>query len=392
MNLYLQTRRGLEVVKTSRVSNPGAPAHTSIGLNDFTRLWADVGSQAEAAFSRVGQRGFYVLGQEVADFEQALADYSGVAHVCGCASGLDAIELGLRAGGLQPGQPVLTTPLSAFATTLAILRAGGRPLFVDVDQDGLMDLDAAEQALQADPELRAVVPVHLYGRSLDLDRLERLRRQFNLLLVEDMAQSVGASWQGRPVGSVGQSAALSFYPTKNLGCLGDGGAVLSNDPEIAQRCRGLRDYGQTAKYVHAEPGLNSRLDELQAALLHHAMLPRLKHWTERRRELAQQYQDGIKHPRVTLPRPCQESVWHLYVVQTEQRESLREHLAACGIGSAVHYPLLISEQQALRGVPVSPPTPRAEQMARTVLSLPIHPYLSEAEVRAVIDAVNGWKA
>ena len=372
------------------MNSPSATQDTPIPLNDFTRMWAEVGSQAEEAFAQVGRRGWYVLGQEVAAFETALASYSGLEHACGCANGLDAIELGLRAQDLRPGQPVLTTPLSAFATTLAFLRAGGRPVFVDVDEDGLLDLELAEQALRAQGDLRAMVPVHLYGRSLDLDRLEALKEGYGLLMVEDMAQTVGATWKGRPVGSVGPLAALSFYPTKNLGCLGDGGAVLGHDRELAERCRALRDYGQTSKYVHAELGMNSRLDEVQAAVLHHAMLPRLEGWTRRRRELARLYAEGITHPKVLLPTPCEESVWHLYAVRADDREGLRRHLAARGIQSAVHYPLLISEQQALRGVPPSPPTPNAARLARTVLSLPIHPYLSDAEAALVVDAVNEW--
>lgn len=363
-----------------------------VKLNDFGRVWEDVGALVQAAFSRVGASGWYVLGPEVAAFEAALADHSRTLLTVGCASGLDAIELALRALDLRPGQPVLTTPLSAFATTLAILRAGGRPVYVDVDDDGLLDLDQAEEVLRRDNQLKFMVPVHLYGRCLDLHRLTSLRDEFQLKLVEDMAQAVGASSQGLPVGSVGQMAALSFYPTKNLGCLGDGGAVLTNDSAFANRCRSLRDYGQTSKYVHAELGLNSRLDEVQAAIMKQAFLPRLADWTERRRAIAREYGQRISHPVVKLPTASEESVWHLYPVRAEHRDDLMNHLAEHGVQSAVHYPILIPDQEAMRDVPPSPPTPKAAEWARTVLSLPVHPYLSDTEVQQVIDAVNSWSA
>ena len=374
------------------MKSSGVSGHNVVKLNDFGRVWEDVGTLVQAAFSRVGASGWYVLGPEVAAFEAALADHSRTLHAVGCASGLDAIELGLRALDLRPGQPVLTTPLSAFATTLAILRAGGRPVYVDVDDDGLLDLNQAEQAMRSDPQLQFMVPVHLYGRCLDLHRLTSLRDEFQLKLVEDMAQAVGASSQGEPVGSVGQMAALSFYPTKNLGCLGDGGAVLTNDSAFADRCRSLRDYGQTSKYVHFEPGLNSRLDEVQAAIMKQAFLPRLGDWIERRRAIAREYGQRITHPLVKLPSVSQESVWHLYPVRAEHRDDLMNHLTQQGVQAAVHYPILIPDQEAMRGVPPSSPTPKAAEWARTVLSLPIHPYLGDTEVQQVVDAVNSWSA
>ena len=373
------------------MTSPGAQGLAeTVRLNDFERLWNEAGAQAERAFTQVGARGWYVLGQEVADFEQELASFSHLSHAVGCASGLDAIELGLRALDLRPGQRVLTTPLSAFATTLAILRAGGVPAYVDVDENGLLDLDQARQALEKDPDLRAMVPVHLYGRCLDLDRLAQLKQEFGLALVEDMAQAVGASWNGQPVGSVGQVSALSFYPTKNLGCLGDGGAVLTTDLKLAERCRSLRDYGQTSKYVHAELGLNSRLDEVQAAIMRQAFLPRLADWTARRRAIAREYGTRISHGQISLPSACDGSVWHLYPVRTEARDSLMEHLAKQGVQSGIHYPVLITDQDAMRAGGPYAETPKAREWARTELSLPIHPYLSEEEVGRVVDAVNAW--
>ena len=219
-------------------------------MNDFSRQWQEIGADCMSAVERVGRSGWYVLGREVSTFETQLAAFCGVKHAVACANGLDAIEIALRAMGLQQGQKVLTTPLSAFATTLAIHRAGGEPVFVDVDHSGNLDLGEAEKALAADRDIRFMVPVHLFGHAVDLDRLEALRDRFDLQIVEDAAQAIGASFKGRVVGSVGQAATLSFYPTKNLGALGDGGALLTNDPELASRFLNLRDYGQTAKYVH----------------------------------------------------------------------------------------------------------------------------------------------
>ena len=361
-----------------------------IGLNDFTRQWAQVGEAAQAAFRQVGQSGRYVLGKEVELFEQELAKFASLPHAIGCASGLDAIEIGLRALNLQPGQKVLTTPLSAFATTLAILRAGGTPTFIDVDEHGLLDLNLAEQALESDPCLKFLVPVHLYGRSLDLPRLQHLKDKYQLDIVEDAAQAIGATHQGKPVGSVGQVTAISFYPTKNLGCMGDGGAVLTSDPALEKRCRTLRDYGQTSKYVHAELGLNSRLDEVQAAILRQALLPELSTWTDRRKAIAERYLRTINHPEVQLPTADDEAVWHLFPVRSNRRDSLMAHLRSHQIQSAVHYPGLIPEQEAMRDVPPSPPTPTALITARTVLSLPIHPFLTDSEIERVASAVNAW--
>lgn len=365
-------------------------------LNDFKRQWAECGPAALAAVARVGASGWYVLGREVVAFEQALAAWWGLPAAVGVASGLDAIEVALRALDLRPGAPVLTTPLSAFATTLAIHRAGGRAVFVDTDPSGLLDLDAAEAYLAAHPDVRTLVPVHLYGRCLDLDRLQALRDRFELRVVEDCAQSHGASWSGRPCGSVGQLAATSFYPTKNLGALGDGGALLTATPALEQRARALRDYGQSAKYVHDLVGLNSRLDELHAAILRDAFLPRLTTWTERRRAIAARYEaelSGAPGLRLLEAPPASASVQHLFPVQVPagRRAALQAVLQAEGVATAVHYPRLIPDQPAARelGCLAAAPLPRARALADGELSLPIHPYLTDDEVGRVVRAVRG---
>jgi dTDP-4-amino-4,6-dideoxygalactose transaminase len=360
-------------------------------LNDFQRQWADTRADVLAAVEQVGASGWYILGKSVQSFEAALAATFGLPHAVGCASGLDAIELGLRALGLRAGEPVLTTPLSAFATTLAIVRAGGVPVFADVDDHGLIDLAACEALCG---QIRFFVPVHLYGQSLDLDRLRALRDRFDLRIVEDCAQSISAERDGTRAGSVGQIAATSFYPTKNLGALGDGGAVVTGDAALARACASLRNYGQSARYVHDLPGLNSRLDELHAAILERAFLPRLPAWTDRRREIARRYLARIVHPAVrTLPMAGRPS-WHLFptFVAAEARPGFQRFLETRGVQTAIHYPRLIPEQQALDAVAQrsAGPLDNAQRLADTEVSLPIHPYLDDAELDIVVAAVNDW--
>jgi dTDP-4-amino-4,6-dideoxygalactose transaminase len=366
-------------------------------LNDFQRQWTATATDVMSAVGSVGESGWYILGKQVEAFERDLGTWVQRRHAIGCANGLDAIEIALRALGLQPGQKVLTTPLSAFATTLAVLRAGGVPVFVDVDATGLLDLDLAERELKRDPSLKFLLPVHLFGQAQDLDRLQAIAAS-GVHVIEDMAQAIGARSGKRQVGSVGRISATSFYPTKNLGALGDGGAMFTDDDALAGTCRALRDYGQTAKYVHDQQGLNSRLDELHAAILGKAFLPRLEGWTARRAQVAAKYLAGMRNAAVTpLPAPRgSTSVWHLFPVQVaaSKRAAFAQHLKQAGVHTAVHYPRIIPDQGALRGVPfeVRGELPRARALADGELSLPIHPFLTDVEVQRVIDAVNAWAA
>jgi dTDP-4-amino-4,6-dideoxygalactose transaminase len=364
--------------------------------NDFKRQWDEVSEAVLGAVRRVGSSGWYILGQEVDRFEKALAEFWGVDHVVGTGNGLDALEIGLRCLGLRPNDKVLTTPLSAFATTLAILRAGGVPVFTDVDDTGAVDLAQCREHLERDSSIRYFVPVHLYGIPLDLEQLAQLQRDFSLQVVEDCAQSIGASINIHRAGTIGQVAATSFYPTKNLGALGDAGAVLTNDSEVAVAARELRDYGQSARYVHSRLGLNSRLDELHAAILHDAFLLRLKTWTEKRRAIAQRYLREIRNPALELLRgpSAANAVWHLFpvLVSPESRANFRAHLESGGIVTGIHYPHLIPDQTALAGVPFEKTgaLENAIRFSRSEVSLPIHPFLSEDEVETVIAACNNW--
>ena len=367
-----------------------------IPLNDFKRQWLDTREDALAAFEAIGASGWYILGSEVREFEEALARYWGLPHMVGVASGLDAIELSLKALGCGPGDKVLTTPLSAFATALAILNLGAVPVFVDTDPYGQIDLDACQAALESRPDIRYFVPVHLYGHALDIPRLQELRRRFDCRMVEDCVQSIGACFRGNATGSAGHMSALSFYPTKNLGALGDGGAILTGDEDLAHRARMLRDYGQSAKYRHELVGYNSRLDELHAGLLRRVSLGRLPAWTEARRRIAAAYIDGIRNPAIQVPgAPAgSHSCWHLFpvLVDPDRKRDFMSWLAARGIASGEHYPISIPDQPAMREVQfeVIGDLPTAHRICRSEVSLPIHPYLLDNEVAQVIDACNQW--
>lgn len=360
-----------------------------VAANDFARQWQDIGADALAAVERVGESGWLILGEEVDAFERELAEWWGIPHAVGVASGLDALEIGLRCAGIGLGAKVLTTPLTAFATTLAILRAGAAPVWCDIDDSGGLDLEQAEAAIAADEEIEAVLPVHLYGHPLDPAGLRQLGEQ-GVTVIEDCAQSAGAARDGAPSGTVGLAAATSLYPTKNLGAMGDGGVLLTADAEVAVRARRLRDYGQSARYEHSELGLNSRLDELHAAILRSAMLPRLDRFLKRRAEVASRYSDALRGGQL---RPIEtasgKSAHHLYAVEVVEGDpvatanALRER----GIGVARHYPFVCPDQGAAAGRGGTfGDLAVARRLAERELSLPIHPYLEDDEVEAVIEA------
>lgn len=370
---------------------------TPIVMNDFRAQWEEIGQKALSAVDRVGKSGWLILGREVEDFERQLARQWGISYCVGCASGLDAIEIALKALGAKPGDKVLTTPLSAFATTLAIVRAGCIPVFVDVEASGLIDLDLCADVLESDRNVRFLVPVHLFGHAIDLTALRAVRDRFEIQIIEDCAQAIGARSSGTAVGSVGGAAATSFYPTKNLGCMGDGGALLSGNPETAALARCLRDYGQEEKYRHACMGMNSRLDELQAAILKDALLPLLAGFTERRRSVANRYIEGIRNPAIIIPKKPvnSESVWHLFpLIVSGNRDAFQAHLKKAGIASGIHYPILIPDQEAMKSFDpllVRGELPNARHFAGHEVSLPIHPYLTGSEIDRVILACNSWR-
>jgi dTDP-3-amino-3,4,6-trideoxy-alpha-D-glucose transaminase len=376
-------------IRTATASQP----QQMIPLNDFKRQWADLRRDALDVVESVGSSGWYILGSEVSGFEREVAAFCGSAHAVGVANGMDAIEIGLRCVGVTAGSRVLTTPLSAFATTLAIVRAGAIPVFVDIDEYGQID---AQRSSDAAGGISALLPVHLFGIAAELPALRDVAGRAGARIVEDCAQAIGASSGDVRVGSVGDVSATSFYPTKNLGAMGDGGALFTNDPAMATRAATLRNYGQSAQYVHEQIGLNSRLDELQAAILRRAMLPRLPAWTERRRQIARRYQEGIQSKQVRVLRGprCDGAVWHLFpvFVDPQRRRAFRSYMSEQGVATGIHYPTIIPDQVALRQVPVEVKgtLERARHFAASEVSLPIHPYLTDEEANAVIAASNRW--
>ena len=341
------------------------------------------------AIDRVIERGWFILGPEVEAFEQEYAAAAGARHAVGVGTGTDAIALALRASGIGPGDEVITAPVTAAFTALAIVMTGARPVFADIDPDRLT-LDPSAVAAAVTPRTRAVVPVHLYGQAADMPALMDVAAQHHLVVVEDACQAHLATSAGRPVGTFGAAAAFSFYPTKNLGALGDAGAVVTNDAALADRLRRLRNGGQSTMYRHEETGVNSRLDELQAAILR-ARLSGLTAETSHRRALAARYRRALQGSAVTVP-PERDAghVYHLFPVRTADRDGLRRHLEAEGIETLVHYPIALTDQPAFAAfAPQS--CPRAEALCRDVCSLPLHARLTDADVDIVAGAVQGWR-
>jgi dTDP-4-amino-4,6-dideoxygalactose transaminase len=346
--------------------------------------------EAEAirrAIDRVVASGWYILGPELEAFEAEFAAASGAKHAVGVGNGTDAISLVLR-GGIDPGDEVITTPLSAAFTALAITMAGGTPVFADIDPIRLT-MDPERVAELITPRTKYLLPVHLYGQPADMTALLRLSAEHNVMIVEDCCQAHLATSEGDPVGTIGEFGAFSFYPTKNLGAMGDGGAIVTDRDVTVLRER--RNGGQTDRYHHHWQGsVNSRLDELQAAILR-AKLPRLAAATARRRSLARLYRELLQDSPVTVPPECDPGhVYHLFVVRSRRRDALQAHLAARGIETLIHYPVPIPDQDAFRSSP-SVPCPVADQVCEELLSLPLYPSLTEDDVARVAAVIKDFR-
>ena len=345
----------------------------------------------QAAIARVIERGWFVLGPELEAFEREFAAASGAADAVGVGTGTDALALALRALGIGAGDEVITTPLSAAFSALAIMMTGATPVFADIDADRLtLDPVAVEAAIT--PRTAAVMPVHLYGQSADMPRIAAIAARHGLAIVEDACQAHLATCAAQPVGTFGAAGAFSFYPTKNLGALGDGGAVITQDRELAARLRRLRNGGQTDRYCHVEAGVNSRLDEIQAAILR-ARLGVLPEATERRRVLAARYRQALAGAPVTVPPACDAGhVYHLFPVRIAgDRPGFIAHLEARGIESLIHYPVPIPRQPMLAGTrPAACPV--AERVCDEICSLPLYPRMGDSDVDVVASAVHGWDA
>ncbi|MBI1765949.1 MAG: DegT/DnrJ/EryC1/StrS family aminotransferase [Acidobacteria bacterium] len=354
---------------------------------DLLRPYRALEAETNTALQAALHGGVYILGKEVAAFEREWAAYCGVAHCAGVGNGTDAIALALLACGIQPGAEVITAPLSAGYTALALRQIGAVPVFADIDPHTFtLSPAAVESALT--PRTRAIIPVHLYGQMADMPALCALAECHGLFVIEDAAQAHGARWQGVRAGGHGHAATFSFYPTKNLGAFGDGGAVVSNDEALIERVKLLRQGGHLNALQGTTVGMNSRLDELHAAMLRVKLRP-LDAWTLRRQQIAEHYRQAFATTKnLTLPVnvTTAEHVFHLFVVQSAQRKQWRTRLAERGIETLIHYPYLLHQQPLFKRVE-QPPLPVAETVVNHIFSLPLNPHMTEAEIGYVIETV-----
>ncbi len=358
-----------------------------IEFNDLKPQHRELREEIRAAVEQVLDDGWFILGRQGEAFEREFAGYCGVAHCVGVGSGTEAIHLALVAAGVQPGDDVVTSSLTAVPTCSAITFAGARPLFVDVNpRTFTMDPEKLESAIT--PRTRAILPVHLYGQAVDMDPILEVGRSRGIPVIEDACQAHGAEYKGRRTGSLGMMAAFSFYPTKNLGASGDAGAVATNDSELADKLRLLRNYGQKKRYYHEIKGFNSRLDEMQAAILR-VKLRHLNRWNELRRTKARLYDSLLREVVRPIEADYARHVYHLYVVRSRRRDQLQRFLAERGIGSFIHYPVPVHLQEAYRDLGLSRGSlPATELCADQILSLPLYPELPDEQIMEVAEAIN----
>ncbi|WP_283170298.1 DegT/DnrJ/EryC1/StrS family aminotransferase [Curtanaerobium respiraculi] len=363
----------------------------NIPFVSFKPLEKELDSQLRGAFKRVFERSWYIEGVEDEAFEKAFADYCGVSHCVGCGNGLDSLLLSLKALGIGERDEVLVPSNTFIATALAVSYVGATPVFVEPDIR-TFNIDPARIEEKITSKTRAIVPVHLYGQPADMDPILAVAKQHGLKVVEDCAQAHGAQYKGKTVGSFGAAAGFSFYPGKNLGALGDAGAVVANDRAVADKIRALANYGSDYKYHHIYQGNNSRLDELQAAFLA-AKLPLLDHVNEERRRIAQRYLDEITNEALVLPFviPDVVPVWHIFAIRCNDRDALAAYLADNGIATNMHYPIPMHLQGAYKNLGLGEGSlPIAEEISRTELSIPMYYGMTNEEITYVVDALNSF--
>ena len=392
------------------MSNPSAKSvtETAIPVLDLKRQFATIRAEVEAAIVRVCESQQLILGDEATALEREISTYLGVAETIACASGTDALWLAMQAAGIGPNDQVITTPFSFFASASAIVRCGARPVFADVEPGTLnLDPESVEKLLKRNPsiKIRAIMPVHLYGQCVRMERFEEIAAQYKLKIFEDAAQAFGATWRGKRAGSLGLAAGFSFYPTKNLSAFGDAGCVTTNDAAIAAHVRSLRNHGSTQRYYHDEIGWNARMDAIQAAVLR-VKLKRLPDWNAKRREIATRYDQlfakaGLSDPRPTsfdavskksvrLLATLTESshIFHQYVIRVDRRDELRKFLADRNIGSEIYYPVPLHLQKSFTYLGyLEGDLPESERAAMDVLALPIFPELAAEEQQRVVEAI-----
>lgn len=359
-----------------------------IPFNDFSKEPDQLKKEIQQAIQRVVDSGWFILGKELEAFELAFADYIGTRFCVGVASGTEAIALALMAHDIGQGDEVITTNITAYPTITGILQSGAQPVVVDIfNENGLIDYTKIEAKITS--RTSAIVPVHLYGQSCNLAEIKAIASRNNLILLEDCAQASGATFHDRKCGSMGNCGAFSFYPTKNLGAYGDGGAITTNDDTVYKKLLALRNYGQTKRYYHESKGINSRLDEIQAAILN-AKLKYLDQFNTERQQIVQAYRDGLQSVEClsveSYGTPCN----HLFVVKTAYRDQLSEHLKAHGIQTLIHYPVPVNRQKAFKWQKEENMEISVE-FADSILSLPIYPGLAKKDVDQIIQTINEFK-
>jgi len=359
-----------------------------VPLIDLVRHHEPLFAELETAASRVIRSGRYIFGQEVEKFEQKLAEYLGVKHAIGVGNGTDALRLALEALKIGPGDEVITTPFTFVATAEVIALAGAKPVFVDVE-DETLNIDPNKIEAAVTERTKAIMPVHLYGQAADMDAIMEISEKHGLAVIEDTAQGIGASWKDKKLGTIGTIGTLSFFPTKNLSALGDGGAVMTNDDELAHILRTLRVHGAEGKYYHVRLGFNSRLDAIQAAFLN-VKIDHIDEWNEKRRSIAKRYNEGLSDVvRTPVERPENYHIFHQYTIRTDRRDELREYLKENGIATAIHYPRPLHLQPAFAYLGYKEGDfPVAERAAKEVLSLPVFPEMRDDEIDYVIQTIR----
>jgi len=378
-----------------------------IPVLDLTRQYRAIQGEIDSAIRRVLESGRFILGPEVEAFEKEIAQYLGVKHAIGVASGTDALLLSLKALGIGPGDKVIVPSFTFFATAGVVMNVGATPVFTDIDpQTFNISTENVKEILLYHPspatrhasrvtKIKAIIPVHLYGQPADMDEIMRLAKEYDLYVIEDAAQAIGAEYRGQKVGTIGHLGCFSFFPTKNLGAYGDGGLVVTNDDELAERVRMLRVHGSKPKYYHHLVGTNSRLDALQAAILR-AKLPHLDEWTAARQKIAARYDERLRDiPGIEIPfrAPDRTHIFHQYTIRVldGRRDALQKHLKGKGVETQVYYPLPLHLQPCFRHLGYQEgDLPESERASREVLSLPMFPELREEEVAYVVKEVANW--
>lgn len=357
-------------------------------FNNFKRQYQGIKRDINSALERVLENGWYILGKEVEDFEKNFSRYIGTKYCIGVASGTDAITISLKALDIGIGDEVITTNITAFPTITGILNANARPVVIDVNEkDVLINPDLIESAITE--HTKAIIPVHLYGQSCDMDKITAIAERHNLLVIEDCAQSTGTIYKDKKTGSFGCMASFSFYPTKNLGAYGDGGAITTNSKHFAERIRRIRNYGQRDRYYHVEHGMNSRLDEIQAAILN-VKLKFLEKSLEKRHEIATFYRNKIKPELLLIENNYGLCSYHLFVIRHQNRDKFRKHLMDNGVQTLIHYPVPVNRQQAYY-FQKDQSFPCSDLLCSSVLSLPLYPELEQKEINKVMEVINNYK-